>query len=91
MRFRDEMIGQGLVYLSDPDQTVIRRYGLQDQTLGRDLARPATFILDDNGVIRWRHLPSDWRLRMGPQAYLAALKWVQSGEAGPRPDGGLTP
>jgi peroxiredoxin len=91
MRYRDELVGRGLIYLSDPDQVVIKRYGLEDESLGRDLARPATFILDEEGVIRWRHLPSDWRNRMGPTAYLAALDWVLGDMTGPPPDGTLAP
>ena len=40
MRFRDELVGQGMIYLSDPNQEVIRRYGLEDETLGPGAGTP---------------------------------------------------
>jgi peroxiredoxin len=63
----------GLTYISDPDEVVIRRYGLQDSTLGEAVARPASFIVDRDGRVAWRYLPTDWRLRAGPDVYMNAL------------------
>jgi peroxiredoxin len=68
--FRQEQLGMGMIYLADPDMEVIETYGLTDATLGKDVARPASFILDAEGRILWRHLPTDWRLRMGGDAYM---------------------
>ena len=47
--------GLGLPYpiLYDPDADVISDYGLYD-LLGDGLATPATFIIDKDGVIRYR-------------------------------------
>ena len=53
--FRDEQRSQGMIYLSDPDMEVIERYGLADATLRKKLH--ASFLLDENGTVQWRHLP----------------------------------
>jgi peroxiredoxin len=83
MFFREDELNRGLIYLSDPEQAVIGRYGLKDTTVGRPIARPASFILDAQGVILWRHLPDDWRFRTGPQAYLEAFDKVLPGGGHP--------
>ena len=63
----------GLTYISDPDEVVISRYGLRDTTLGAAVARPASFILDRQGRVAWRHLPSDWRIRADQSDYMSAF------------------
>ncbi len=73
----------GLIYLSDPEREIIGRYGLETTAVGQAIARPASFILDDQGQILWRHLPEDWRLRMGPEAYLEAFDTVLHGRRSP--------
>lgn len=73
----------GLIYLSDPELEIIRSYGLEDTSVGRDIARPASFILDGQGTVLWRHLPDDWRFRTGPEAYLEALDEVLYGRRSP--------
>ena len=78
--YRVEQLGLGLVYIADPEQEIIARYGLMDATLGKAVARPASFILDAEGRIAWRHLPTDWRIREGPDVYMAAYRRVQAGE-----------
>jgi peroxiredoxin len=70
IRYREEQRRAGLVFLADPEGHVIADYGLSDHTLGRAVARPATFVLDEAGVVRWRHLPSDWRRRLSATDYL---------------------
>ena len=52
--------------LSDPKATVIRRYDVLHAGVGiggTDVARPAEFLLDRNGVVRWRNLTEDYRVR----------------------------
>ena len=80
---RIEQLTLGMVYLSDPEQEIIGAYGLTDATLGKEVARPASFILDGEGRILWRHLPDDWRVRLGPDAYLEALDHVGVGVESP--------
>ena len=55
-------------------------YGLSDTTLGTDVARPASFLLDREGHVAWRYLPTDWRVRAGPDVYMDAFERVQRGE-----------
>ena len=52
--------------LSDADGAVIRRYGLTHKGAGiggQDVARPAEFLIDRTGTIRWRNLTDDYRVR----------------------------
>ena len=71
-----------MVYLSDPSMEVIEQYGLSDSTLGKQVARPASFLLDAEGRVLWRHLPKDWRIRMGGDEYLEAYERFLSPQAG---------
>jgi peroxiredoxin len=52
--------------LSDPEATVIRQYDLVHEGAGQDgasVARPAEFLLDRTGTVRWRELTEDYRVR----------------------------
>jgi peroxiredoxin len=45
---------------------VIRRYDLLHPgagVKGQDIARPAEFLVDSSGVIRWANLTEDYRVR----------------------------
>jgi len=66
----------GLEYhvLSDPDLTVIEAYGLRHDRHGEpSISRPATFLIDRDGVVRWRNVTENFRLRPKPDAVLAAI------------------
>jgi len=63
--------------LSDPNAGVIRRYDILHKGAGmggHDVARPAEFLVDRGGVVRWRNLTEDLRVRARPEAMLAAAK-----------------
>jgi hypothetical protein len=48
---------------------VIRRYDLLHPgagVKGQDIARPAEFLVDSSGVIRWVNLTEDYRVRARP-------------------------
>jgi peroxiredoxin len=52
--------------LSDPDAAVIRQYDLLHEGAGEKggpVARPAEFLLDRTGTVRWRQLTEDYRVR----------------------------
>ena len=69
--------GYTYTLLSDPDAEVIRRYDLLHKgagVRGHDIARPAEFLLDSSGVIRWVNLTGDLRIRARPDQMLAAAK-----------------
>ena len=66
--------------LSDRDASVIRKYDLLHKGAGeggRDIARPAEFLVDRNGVVRWRNLTEDLRVRATPEQMLAAARGLQ--------------
>ena len=73
-----------MIFLSDTEQRVISDYGLSDATLGTEVARPASFLIDQQGDIVWRHLPDDWRIRLGPEEYLEALERLEDTEENER-------
>jgi peroxiredoxin len=41
---------------------------------GADIARPAEFLVDRNGIVRWRNLTEDFRVRLRPEQILAAVR-----------------
>ena len=58
--------GYTYIFLSDPKAEVIRRYDLLHAGAGingQDISRPAEFLLDSSGVIRWVNLTEDYRVR----------------------------
>jgi peroxiredoxin len=62
--------GYTYTFLSDPNAEVIRRYDLLHPGAGvngQDIARPAEFLLDSSGVIRWVNLTEDLRVRARPK------------------------
>ena len=56
--------------LYNSDTTVIENYGV----LAGKIAKPATFIIDKGGVIRWKYIGSDKTDRPSPQAVLERLR-----------------
>lgn len=58
--------------LSDPDETVIRRYGLVHAGVkdGQDISRPAEILLDGKGVIRWAVFSDNLRVAPRPEMVL---------------------
>ena len=72
--------GYTFTFLSDPDAAVIRRYGVLHPGAGmhgHDIARPAEFLVDANGTIRWVNLTEDFRVRARPAQLIAAAKNLQ--------------
>jgi peroxiredoxin len=75
-------LGVTYTFLSDPKAEVIRRYDLlhEGQGIGGgDVARPAEFLLDADGVVRWRNLTEDYRVRARPETILDQLHQNNSG------------
>ena len=62
--------------LSDPDTKIIRRYDVLHPGAGpksADIARPAEFLLDANGIVRWVNLTENIAVRARPEQVLEAL------------------
>ena len=68
--------GYTFPFLSDPKAEVIRRYGVlhpRGGEDGQDIARPAEFLIDATGTIRWVNLTGSIRVRARPEAVLKAI------------------
>jgi peroxiredoxin len=73
--------GYSYTFLSDPNADVIRRYDLLHKGAGvngHDIARPAEFLVDSSGTIRWINLTDDLRVRARPDQMLKAARAVAS-------------
>jgi peroxiredoxin len=69
--------GYTFPFLSDPNTEAIRRYDVLHKGAGvngHDIARPAEFLIDSSGVIRWINLTDDLRVRARPEQMLQAAK-----------------
>jgi len=61
--------GYTFTFLSDPSLAVIRRYDVANG----DQARPAEFLLDSTGIVRWRNLTKSMFVRARPEQLLEAI------------------
>ena len=69
--------GYTFTFLSDPNADVIRRYDLVHAgagTGGRDIARPAEFLVDPNGVVKWVNMTENYWVRARPEQVIEAAK-----------------
>jgi peroxiredoxin len=69
--------GYSYTFLSDPNAEVIRRYGILHRGAGpngQDIARPAEYLLDASGTIRWLNLTEDYRVRARPEQFIEQSK-----------------
>jgi peroxiredoxin len=69
--------GYAFTFLSDPKLEAITRYDLVHKGQGengRDIARPAEFLIDSTGTIRWRMLTENYWVRARPEQILEAAK-----------------
>jgi peroxiredoxin len=77
---RDMMLqkaGYTFTFLSDPKLDAIRRYDLVHAGQGEngaDIARPAEFLIDPSGTVRWRMLTENIFARARPEQILEAAK-----------------
>ena len=78
-RRHSQKLGYTFPLLSDPDAKIIRRYDVLHPGAGpkgADIARPAEFLLDSNGVVRWVNLTENIAVRARPEQVLEALNQV---------------
>ena len=69
--------GYTFPFLSDPKMDAISRYDLVHRGQGengRDIARPAEFLVDSGGTVRWRLLTENYWVRARPETILEAAK-----------------
>ena len=66
--------------LSDPKTEVIRRYDLLHRGAGpggTDIARPAEFLIDSTGTVRWVNLTESFTVRAEPDQVLEQADRMQ--------------
>ena len=71
-----ETAGYTFPILSDAKDEVIRRWDLvhpHGGPDGADIARPAEFLMDSSGKIRWVNLTEDYLVRARPEQVLQAF------------------
>jgi peroxiredoxin len=61
--------------LSDPDLQMIDAYGLRHVAAhdGKDIALSASVLIDGDGVVRWKSVTRNVRVRPDPSDALAAI------------------
>jgi peroxiredoxin len=72
--------GYTFTLLSDPKVETIRRYDLVHAGQGingQDIARPAEFLLDSSGTVRWVNLTENLWVRARTEQMLEAAKTIQ--------------
>ncbi len=68
--------GTTFTFLSDTGAEVIRRYDLLHAGAGpngTDIARPAEFLIDASGTVRWMNLTESFAVRARPEQVLKAV------------------
>ena len=59
--------------LADPDHAVIDRYGVFNADSRRTVPHPTTLVIDKQGVVRWKFIEIDYRIRPTNEDILTAL------------------
>jgi peroxiredoxin len=72
-----QRVGYTFPILSDPKAEVIRRYNLVHAGAGvdgQDIARPAEFLVDSSGTVRWLNLTENYWVRARPEQFIEVAK-----------------
>lgn len=72
--------GYTFTFLSDPNTEVIRRYDLVHAGAGEnghDIARPAEFLVDSTGTVRWVNLTENYWVRARPEQILEVARLLK--------------
>ena len=75
-----EKAGYTFTFLSDPKAEVIRRYDLVHAGAGidgHDIARPAEFLVDSSGTVRWVNLTENYWVRARPDQIIEVAKTLR--------------
>lgn len=66
-------------FLSDPEHTVIARYGVMNPAgTRRGIPHPATYVIDKKGMVQWKDIQTDYKIRPTNAAVLSAVKSLSS-------------
>jgi peroxiredoxin len=69
--------GYSFTFLSDVKSDVIRAYDLlhrEGGPDGGDISRPAEFLIDSSGIVRWRNLTESILVRARPEQILDVIQ-----------------
>lgn len=72
--------GYSFSFLSDANAEVIRRYDLVHAGAGEnghDIARPAEFLVDRSGTVRWVNLTENYFVRARPEQVLEVAQLLK--------------
>jgi peroxiredoxin len=72
--------GYSFPFLSDQNTEAIRRYDLVHKgagITGNDIARPAEFLIDSTGTVRWVNLTENYWVRARPEQVLEVAKLLK--------------
>lgn len=72
--------GYTFTILSDRNAEAIRRYDLVHAKAGingEDIARPAEFLVDSSGIVRWINLTENYWIRARPEKVLEVSKLLK--------------
>lgn len=74
-------LGLDFRILSDPELATIESYGVrhQDADAASPMARPATFLVDPQGIVRWKNVSQNYRYRPRPETILAEIERLSRG------------
>jgi peroxiredoxin len=78
-RRQSQKRGYTFPLLSDPRAEVIRRYDVLHPGAGpkgADIARPAEFLIDSNGMVRWVNLTENIAVRARPEQVFDAFDQI---------------
>ena len=79
-RALSQSAGYTFTLLSDQKREAITSYDLVHKAAGQngdDISRPAEFLLDSSGTVRWRMLTENYWVRARPEQVLEAAKLLQ--------------
>jgi peroxiredoxin len=72
--------------VADPACDSIRRWGLAQKNYAgrrpvwREMALPATVLIERDGTVRWMHVPEDFRVRQTVDEVLASCRALATSE-----------
>ena len=75
-----QQVGYTFTFLSDQKAEVIRRYDLVHAGAGEngmDISRPAEFLIDKTGTVRWMMLTENYFVRARPEEILDKAKLLE--------------
>lgn len=73
-------MGWTFTFLNDPEAKVVRQYDLLHSMGDQPIARPAEFLIDPTGTVRWLDLTEDYRVRTRPETVLEIFDGLPAGE-----------